>query len=279
GALHDSAERGPHAPKCHPETRTAVQRDIMSWIRHGEEDDAPRRVLWLSGPAGSGKTAIAGTLADECYKTGSLAASFFFSAFAGSANRRVKKPLIPTLVYRLIQHKSIGGLKEEVLTVIEDDPGVFERHMDQQIEELVLKPFRKLAGRSNRRDWPSVIIVDGLDECQGDSECSGADAQKEILYTLSRAGADPAFPFRIIIASRPEPAIRHFFSNSPSLALNIFLDDKYEPDADIRLFLNAMFSDIRRRFNLPSTWASKDVVDLLVDEASGQFIYAATVIR
>jgi hypothetical protein len=39
-----------------------------------------------------------------------------------------------------------------------------------------------------------------------------------------------------------------------------------------------MFSDIRRRFNLPPGWALKDV-DLLVTEASGQFIYAATVIR
>ncbi|TEB24044.1 hypothetical protein FA13DRAFT_1739546 [Coprinellus micaceus] len=261
----------------------------MSWIRHGEEDDTPMNLLWLSGPAGSGKTAIAGTIADECYKEGLLAASFFFSAFAGSKNRRWKKPVIPSLVYRLIQHKYIVGLKEAVLTVIEDDPMVFERHLDQQLEELVLKPLRKVAGLSDRRHWPEVIIVDGLDECQGNSELDvGAErdsqesrttAHKEILSALSRACADPSFPFRIVIASRPEPVIRHFFSTSPDLALNIFLDDRYDPDSDIRLFLEAMFSDIRRRFKLPSTWAPRHVVDLLVKEASGQFIYAATVIR
>ena len=289
GALHDSAERGPDAPKCHPETRTALQKEIMSWIRHGEEDDKPAKLLWLSGPAGSGKTAIAGTIADECYKAGLLAASFFFSAFAGSKNRCWKKPVIPSLIYRLIQHKSIVGLKEAVLAVIEDDPMVFERHLDQQLEELVLKPLRKVAGLSDPRLWPQVIIVDGLDECQGNSELDvGAEqdgresrttAHKEILSALSRACADPSFPFRVIIASRPEPAIRHFFSTSPGLALNIFLDDRYHPDSDIRLFLEAMLSDIRRRFKLPSTWASRDIVDLLVKEASGQFIYAATVIR
>jgi hypothetical protein len=280
GAVHDSAERGPDAPKCHPETRTAVQGDILSWIEHGEQDDAPKRILWLSGPAGSGKTAIAGTIADECYKRGLLAASFFFSAFAGSRNRRWKKPFIATLVYRLIQHESICGLKEEVLAVIDRDPMVFERHLDQQLEELVLKPLRKVAGHSNLCHWPAVIIVDGLDECETDADSSsGSDAQKEILSALSRACADTAFPFRIIIASRPEPAIRDFFSRSPDLALNIFLDNKYNPDSDIRLFLEATFSDIRRRFNLPSTWASKDVVDLLVEQASGQFIYAATIIR
>ncbi|TEB27828.1 hypothetical protein FA13DRAFT_1599064, partial [Coprinellus micaceus] len=64
GTVHDSAERGPDAPKCHPETRVAVQNDIMSWIEHGERENTPKRVLWLSGPTGSGKTAIAGTIAD-----------------------------------------------------------------------------------------------------------------------------------------------------------------------------------------------------------------------
>ncbi|TEB27799.1 hypothetical protein FA13DRAFT_857750 [Coprinellus micaceus] len=279
GALHDSEERGGDAPKCYPETRTAVQRDVMSWIGYGEQDEAPSKILWLSGPAGSGKTAIAGTIADECYKQGLLAASFFFSAFATSINRHSKNLLIPTLVYRLIQHESIVGLKGEALAVIERDPIVFERHLDQQLEELVLKPLRKVAGRSDHCHWPKVIVIDGLDECQGDEQTSGSDAQKQILSAFYRACRDPAFPFRIIIASRPEPVIRHFFSNSPNLSLNIFLDDKYDPDADIRLYLEAMLSDIRRRFNIPSTWAAKEVVDRLVKEASGQFIYPATIIR
>ncbi|TEB16104.1 hypothetical protein FA13DRAFT_1747272 [Coprinellus micaceus] len=254
GALHDSAERGPDAPKCHPETRIAVQMDIMGWIEHGERDDAPRRILWLSGPAGSGKTAIAGTIADECHKKGLLAASFFFSAFAGSTNRRVSRLLISTLAYSLIRHKSIVGLKEAVLSAIEDDPIIFERHLDQQLETLILTPFYNTLGRSDSRQWPGVILIDGLDECQSRTESdigpggytrtAGTNAQKEVL---------PRFPFRVIIASRPEPVIRQFFSVSPT-------------------------TDIRRRYDLPSTWASKDVVEILVKEASGQFIYAATVL-
>jgi hypothetical protein len=257
----------------------------MSWIRHGDEDDVPKKILWLSGPAGSGKTAIAGTIADECEKEGLLAATFFFSAFSASIDRRLSKNAVSTLLYSLLQHKSIVGLKEEVLAAIDGDPVIFERHLDQQLEKLILRPLRKVVGLSDCRHWPKVIIVDGLDECEGCSESDVGDpesrtkAQKEILSVLSRACADLAFPFRVIVASRPEPVIQHFFSASPDLALNVFLDDKYDPDADIRLFLEAMLSDIRRRFSLSSTWVSKAVIDLLVKESSGQFIYAATVIR
>jgi hypothetical protein len=250
----------------------------MNWVRCDDGDDTPKRFLWLTGPAGSGKTAIAGTIADEFYKQGLLAASFFFSAFAGSKSRRWKKTVIPTLVYRLIQHKSIVGLREEVLAVIEDDPMVFERHLDQQLEELILKPLRRVSGRSNMQDWPGLIIIDALDECQDDDESSGSNSQKEILSALSRACTDPAFPSRVIISSRPESTIKRFFASTRP-ALNIFLDDKYRPDADIRLFLDAMFSEIGRRFHLPSTWVSKDVIGLLVRESSGQFIYATTVIQ
>ena len=285
GALYDSAERGPDAPKCHPDTRVAVQRDIMSRIRHGEDDDVPKKILWLSGPAGSGKTAIAGTIADECEKEGLLAATFFFSAFSRSIDRRLNKNTVSTLLYSLLQHGSVVGLKEEVLATIDGDPVVFQRHLDQQLEKLILGPLRKVAQRSDCRHWPKVIIVDGLDECEGCNESDVGDteartkAQKEILSVLSRACADPAFPFRLIIASRPEPVIQQFFSQRQNLVVNIFLDDKYEPDADVRLFLEAMLNDIRRRFSLPSTWVSKAVIDTLVKESSGQFIYAATAIR
>lgn len=279
GALHDSSERGPDAPKCHPETRTAVQRDILSWIQHCEQDLIPKRILWISGPAGTGKTALVGTIADEYYKRGLLAASFFFSASSGAVNRRSKKFLIPTLVYSLLQHQAIIGFKREVLAAIERDPVVFQKHLDQQIDTLILNPLRKVERLSDRRNWPDVVIIDGLDECQGEGESSRDSAQKEILCALSRACADPAFPFCIIVASRPEPGIVHFFTSLPGLIHDIFLDDKYDPDSDIRRFLEATFSDIRRRFKLLLSWPPEGIIDSLVKEASGQFIYVVTCMK
>ncbi|TEB23117.1 hypothetical protein FA13DRAFT_1582030, partial [Coprinellus micaceus] len=77
---HDSKERC-DAPKCCKDTRIAVCQDIASWMRHGDEGDTTQRIMWLSGPAGAGKTAIAGSMAELSEDEGSLAATFFFSSF------------------------------------------------------------------------------------------------------------------------------------------------------------------------------------------------------
>ncbi|RXW13694.1 hypothetical protein EST38_g12161 [Candolleomyces aberdarensis] len=64
-----------------------------------------------------------------------------------------------------------------------------------------------------------------------------------------------------------------------SFAPSLVLDEKYNPNADIILFLQAKFSEIRRRYKLSPSWPSPEILATLLDQASGQFIYAATVIR
>jgi hypothetical protein len=96
------------------------------------------------------------------------------------------------------------------------------------------------------------------------------------------ASADPSFPFRVLIASRPERVFREFFNpeNSPILFFHkLDLHEDYNADADIALFLEAQFSRIRRRYNLPPSWPPPGTIQTLVENASGQFVYAATVIR
>lgn len=276
-----------------------MQEDILSWIREGRRDASSRNLLWLSGPAGSGKTAIAGTIADECHKQGMLAASFFFSTFGGSTDRRSKRPLIATLVYQLMQHDAMQTFRDEVLAALERDPLILERNLDTQADTLLLNPLRVMPSRSNSHDWPLLILVDGLDECAGnvsDSEVaarrSQEDTHREILSILARACSDPLFPFRVIVASRPEQAIKGFFD---SLSVNslktIFLNDKYAPTVDIELYIRAMLSKIGRdyrlqedwyRYSIPSDWPeyrTRDIPLYLAREASEQFVYAATVIR
>ncbi|RXW18212.1 hypothetical protein EST38_g7647 [Candolleomyces aberdarensis] len=291
GALHDSDERC-DAPKCHPETRVAVQGEIYSWIVHGDSDPARKmvKIKWVTGPAGTGKSAIMGSLADTCKQDGVLVVTFFFSSSA-SPDRRRKTAFVPTLAYQLAQH--LPELKDPVAQAIQHNPLLFKKNLRVQMEALILTPLRQVAIVSK---VPGVVLIDGLDECEAeqylDSHVSSrtgismerekAEDQLEILQVLQEAALDPAFPFRIVIASRPERVFREFFNNESyksSFAPALVLDERYNPNADIILFLQAKFGEIRRRYNLSLSWPSPEILATLLDQASGQFIYAATVIR
>ena len=106
------------------------------------------------------------------------------------------------------------------------------------------------------------------------------DEQKEILDVLLNASSDPSFPFHILVFSRPEPVFRRFFREncrSNSFAPNLVLNDNYNPNDDIKLYLEAKFNEIAYNYGIPAPWPSSGVISLLVENASGQFIYAATI--
>ncbi|KAJ2927465.1 hypothetical protein H1R20_g9633, partial [Candolleomyces eurysporus] len=289
GALHNSAERC-DAPKCHPETRVAVQDEVVSWICDGDSDDMPKEIMWVTGPAGSGKTAIMGSVADTCQRKGILGATHFFSSFSGSANRRSKRYFVPTLAYQFVQHKTMTQVAAQILSAIEDNPVIFEQNLEVQFNQLILEPLRACRNRAPLPEWPKVILIDGLDECEADQyqDTTRSNApprsregdQTEILSILKKAANDPDFPFRIVIASRPEHAIKQFFTEvAHSVTRKLFLDEKYNPDADMELFLESKFASIRRRCHLPPSWPSESIRRTLIANASGQFIYIATVGR
>ncbi|KAJ3531325.1 hypothetical protein NMY22_g8196 [Coprinellus aureogranulatus] len=283
GAIHNSAERC-DAPKCHPETRKAVQENVFSWIDDGE----PGQLLWLTGPAGSGKTAIMGSVCDKLKETEQLAATFYFTAYTGGLERRSKDGFVTTLAYQLRIHGNLHDrFSEGMLTKIRRDPAIFRMGLKEQMEALILQHFRSTQRKtdSHRMGIPLVIIVDGVDECgldqYEDPRRSRQNDQIDVLTVLLDAVLDPSFPCRVVIASRPENWIRRFFTEAAAGHFTeIFLDDKFDPDEDIKLFLKSKFAELCRRYGFaPSTWPREEDIERLVGNASGQFIYPATVIR
>ncbi|KAJ2923028.1 hypothetical protein H1R20_g14066, partial [Candolleomyces eurysporus] len=291
GAIHDSAERC-DAPKCHPETRVAVQNNLYRWIVDGDGESQPKKMVWMTGPAGTGKTAVMGSLADRCAANGVLGATFFFASWSASIGRRRKTAFITTVAHQLAKHRE--DLKNAVSAAIEKNPDVLEKNLHVQMETLILAPLREVVRQSEGPELRGAIIVDGLDECEAeqyhDTKITGPQAtpprtnaqdQLEILQVLQAASLDPDFPFRILIASRPEPVFREFFDPgiNPTLAQKLDLNVEHNADADITLFLEAKFDLIRRRYSFPLSWPPPGTIQTLVENASGQFIYAATVIR
>ncbi|PPQ86055.1 hypothetical protein CVT25_002236 [Psilocybe cyanescens] len=277
GALHNSGDRF-DPPKCHPNTRTAVLQNLMDWFIG--EFGWDNFVLWLYGPAGAGKSAIAQTFAEQCAAKNRLLASFFFSR--SDLSRNNEKGLVATLAYQLWFH--MPESRPIVEAAIDNNPAIFLLNFDTQFRTLFLDPLLQLSrtGRfSSGIPFPSLIIIDGLDECDG------ADIQNTILNTISNELQHhcSTLPFRLLISSRPEYHLTTSFSVAPlhSLTFRLALDDTYQPDSDIRLYLTDSFRDIREthimRAHLPDSWPSEEDIAELVAKSSGQFIYAATVIR
>ncbi|KAJ3519313.1 hypothetical protein NMY22_g13262 [Coprinellus aureogranulatus] len=287
GASHNSAERC-DAPKCHPKTRVAVQEEIFSWITT-EDEEEKKEILWLTGPAGTGKTAIAGSIADECEDRGLLAGSFF-SSFSGSADRRTKRCFVASVAYQLSRHASLESYGEVLLQVIQRDPTVLEQRLEAQLAKLILRPFRLLYGQLDLPSLPKVIVLDGVDEVQAEQYQDDVARKRhqrpnegdhfDILDALLRCAQDPTFPFKILISSRPERVFEDFFGDdAASATCKLFLNSEYSPEVDIRLFLRASFAKVRRRYRLSSEWPGEGTIWWITWNASGQFIYAATIIQ
>ncbi|KAF8997564.1 hypothetical protein BDQ17DRAFT_847538 [Cyathus striatus] len=271
GASHDAGERY-DAPKCHPETRKAVMINIKSWI---VSDNKTTRIMWLYGPAGAGKSAIAQTTAEDCHGEGKLAASFFFSRFAAGRNK--KGGLVATIAFQLCI--SIPEMKEYIIKNIEKNPSIFKTNIKTQMQSLVIEPFSLLNQVNTSTAYRRLIIIDGLDECEIRKD------QVEIIKAIAESlSMDRSSRLRVLLVSRPEVEIRQAFNedNISSMCTRLALDDTFDPDKDIDIFLRSHFQALKRHHDLRSilvSWPSDEIIHRIVQKSSGQFIYASTVIH
>ncbi|KAF8870573.1 hypothetical protein BD779DRAFT_1392035, partial [Infundibulicybe gibba] len=126
-AYHNSGVRR-EISRCYPGTREAALKTISDWIK-----DPASHCLWLHGPAGTGKSAIAYTVAEQCRLDGTLGASYFF--VRGSTSR--PHSLFPTLAYQLAL--AIPEL-HDLLWAMLYDPTVLDRSMGEQLDALIVQP-------------------------------------------------------------------------------------------------------------------------------------------
>ncbi|KAJ7464087.1 hypothetical protein FB451DRAFT_454223 [Mycena latifolia] len=268
-AFYNSEQRFP-PPQCHPATRTAVQNTIQAWADEGDQGPS---VMWLYGPAGAGKSAVAQTMAEKWVAANKLAAAFFFAKWRvdGSSG----KTLFPTIAYQLALH--IPKLRRHIGLAVETDPAICDKALEAQAQALLVDPMGKLDVVPHKRH---LVIIDGLDECQGKA------IQSRIVKILFQIAADNNLAILFLICSRPEPHIREAFESLPPDARfrRLVLDEAFNPGLDILRYLRDSFSEIQqKRFpsqsGIDSVWPSQRDLDSLVHSASGQFIYAATVIK
>lgn len=249
---------------CLDNTRVTIQQRIIDWV----DDRASRkRILWIYGVAGCGKSELSTTIArffgdpDK----GQLGAFIFFDR--DFTERSDPAIVVRTLAYQLASyHPSIGLV---IRAAIQNNPNISLSPLSRQFERLILDPISAVDLRSKH----IIIIIDALDEC------GTPDERGDFLDVLVEQFAHLPSEIRCIVTSRAETDIRdaltcqrHIFA----LEFDITLESNTK---DILSFLRIRTEEYRKKrsnrsLKLRSDWPGEDVLSELVDQASGLFVWA-----
>ncbi|KAF9892981.1 hypothetical protein FE257_000573 [Aspergillus nanangensis] len=258
---------GETKPFCLPNTRVEILRAISDWC----QDDTSPCIFWLSGMAGTGKSTIARTVAENFSTQGNIAVSFFFSRGGGDLASPVK--FVTTLAAQLANRQPL--LKWYIGQAIQSNPEVISEGLASQWRQLILEPMKKLG--EEPFDFKSfTVTIDALDECEGEEDVT------RILNQLSQFAQIQKLKIRVFITSRPETRIRVDFgrmADSVRRQLRLHDIESSITEGDIRVYLSHALGEIARYRTAPPGWPGENEVHRLAAQASGLFIYAATACR
>ena len=240
---------------CLEGTRRTVLDEIEQWVNDFEKPP----VYWLNGLAGTGKSAIAQTVAERMSEGGKLGASFFCSRdFEDRSDPRL---IFPTLAVQLA--RKYTRFRSIFVPLVQSDPEIAYKPPYHQMDKLIVRPLKEAA-------ISTVIVIDALDELKDD------ESDSAILSVLGRLVSEiPKVKF--FLTSRPDPRIQRGF-RLPLLAkvTDIFVLHGVESslvDDDIRLFLKRSLREIA------DGWPTEEQLDLLCERAGGLFVYAMATVK
>ena len=260
------------------ETRVELGQELDNWEK-SPIDAATMK--WVLGGAGEGKTALLLTFADLCRRQKRSVGAFFASnriAGCSDGNR-----VVATLAVQLMQ--ALPSTAYYIDTALRDDPLLLSKGREVQMNALIVEPIKRVERITRflatitfgRITYPTLVVIDGLDEI------ANKDVQTDIIKIIGNVMRDVRLPLRFLVSSRPEPHIvgaidklRSEFSYDRVSIMDLREDTLVH--RDIRRYFKVKFDEIRAKDTyLPQDWPGEGVIDQLVDKASGQFIYATTI--
>ena len=233
--------------------------EITQWVNSPNGDDAPRLFL-LSGVAGSGKSAIAHTIANLFYGQKRLGSSYCF-ARADQANRRPDN-LLSTIALDIADVD--GHWKKSLADIVKGDRSLRTTiSVTEQFKKFILEPAMALTTVG-----PILVVIDALDES------AKGQSRRDILDTLAKGISDLPSNFRILMTARPEPDIVSAFKNNRhSLCKYMDTIDEASNKSDITLFVETQLSGVS---GLEEKWPNKRWCQMIVESSEGLFQWAST---
>ncbi|KZS88518.1 WD40 repeat-like protein [Sistotremastrum niveocremeum HHB9708] len=245
---------------CLDGTRTELLDVISQWIMR-PVNSAGASLFWLTGFPGSGKSALAHSIAERFFVRKRLGSCFVFEQ--STATKRRAEAVFSNI------SRDLTGLipewKESVGRIIQEVPDL--RHtpsVRRQFEELIVRPAKEMT-----LVGPILIVLDALDECGGDTA-----AVKELRYILSSRLDELPSNFRFFLTSRPHIDLENAFKGRTHVArhdLRCIAKDSI--DHDLELYYRERLHGIPL---LERHWPNEGWIPILVQNSEGLFQWAFT---
>lgn len=241
---------------CLVGTRSNIISMIDAW---SQSLDSTQNVFWLYGVAGSGKSAIAHTVAQALYAKDLLTSAFFFDRDEDTLNT-------PRLLFTTIAQdiaRRLPSVAVDIKAKLDADRSLAGASLDRHFDQLISKPLSRHEGS------PPVVVIDALDEVIHDDS-----------YTLLKILCDKIskLRMRVLITSRPTRDIVQYLSGQDHI-LSYFIDnDLAESRQDIRAFIDhELRSDKFLCKGSPNL--DEGLIRDLEESAGGLFIWIAAAFR
>ncbi|KAI2630918.1 WD40-repeat-containing domain protein [Hypoxylon sp. NC1633] len=215
------------SPRCESGTRVRIRKTIIEWM----DEDSGELLFWLDGPAGTGKSTIARTIADYFASEKRLVAGYFFKR--GEQGRNDTSRLFPTFAKQLAD--AIPHFKDYLRRSLDslDKEAVEKMSLEFQFDKLLQVPLANLPP-SDTGQLSRVFIIDALDECERPEHLL------RILTLLSKLCNISPIRLRVLITSRSNPRISRAFESllknktarTLELHRDFFEDTKADPTAE-----------------------------------------------
>jgi hypothetical protein len=227
--------------QCLPGTRTEILSQITDWINGS--GDAAKRVLWLSGPAGTGKSAIAHTIAKWFNEMGVLGSCFCFDKTQEAEKHHEK--VFSTIARDLADRDP--EMRRSLADAVKNSTSLKNsRDIFQQWEKLLMEPLKKFSKSSV---GPVLIVIEALDES------GGVQTRRDLLRILTGKLQNKNLPkitelpsnFRILVTSRPLHDIEDAFHGTQHI-LRLSMDEipAAVAERDICAFISDKLQELSR---------------------------------
>ena len=264
GASFISAELE-HESLCLAGTRTKILYLIERWT----VDPQGERIFWFSGMAGTGKSAIARTLAHNLSAKNQVGASFSFSR--GRGDRGNASKFFTSIAYQLaLLDVEKGALARSIRKAIDQHPGIHKRAKRDQWKHLIQEPLSQLKSHS-ANGVVLVLVVDALDECEDDKDV------QLILRILCESKGFERIQFRVFVTGRPRISVRDAFLDTAYQGLILHDIERFVVQEDLRTFFGHELGSLQRKRRLTGHLLGEGDIETLVQRAGELFIYAATI--